>query len=113
MDVFYTFTFYKLFWINWTKELHIYNYYFVIIKGKEDENERESTENAVLSLTKTFSQHIQSRETLNQSRRRASETTVNTVNKINIPSLTDKETKKTLKGERFILSVDRADFGSM
>ncbi|KAB5540195.1 hypothetical protein PHYPO_G00099100 [Pangasianodon hypophthalmus] len=68
------------------------------VKGKEDENERESTENAVLSLTKKFSQHIQNKETFNQSRRRASETTINTVNKMNIPSLTDEETKKTLKG---------------
>ncbi|KAF4071238.1 hypothetical protein AMELA_G00283880 [Ameiurus melas] len=69
------------------------------VKGKEDENERESTENAVSSLTKTFSQRIECSETLNQSRRRASTMTINTVNKINIPSLTDKETKKTLKGK--------------
>ncbi|XP_060772157.1 pleckstrin homology domain-containing family G member 3-like isoform X3 [Neoarius graeffei] len=67
------------------------------IKGIEDENEKESTENAVLSLRKKFSQNIQSRETFNQPRRWASETTINTVNQI--PSLTDEETKTTIKGK--------------
>lgn len=76
------------------------NYYFVAIKGIEDENEKESTENAVLSLRKKFSQNIQSRETFNQPRRWASETTINTVNQI--PSLTDEETKTTIKGESLI-----------
>lgn len=99
------------------KRIQIYNYNFVVIKGIEDENEKESTENAVLCLRKKFSQDIQSRETFNQPRRRASETTINTVNQLNIPSLTEKETKTTLKGEslieniivQLIISVDRTD----
>ncbi|XP_058235074.1 pleckstrin homology domain-containing family G member 3 isoform X8 [Hemibagrus wyckioides] len=68
------------------------------VKGKEDEKEKESTENAVSSLTKKFSQQW-SGETSNQWRRRASETTINTVNKRNTPSNTDEETKKSLKGK--------------
>ncbi|KAK3506366.1 hypothetical protein QTP70_014858 [Hemibagrus guttatus] len=69
------------------------------VKGKEDEREKESTKNAVSSLTKKFSQQLQSGETSNQCMRRASETTMNTMNKIHIPSNTDEETKKCLKGK--------------
>ncbi|XP_060721074.1 pleckstrin homology domain-containing family G member 3 [Tachysurus vachellii] len=69
------------------------------VKGKEDEKENQTRDVHVLSLTEKFNQHLQSRETINQSMKQTSETTIYKDHQINIPSKTDEETKKSLKGK--------------
>ncbi|XP_046691938.1 pleckstrin homology domain-containing family G member 3 isoform X5 [Silurus meridionalis] len=69
------------------------------VKGKEEGNEKESKENAVLSLKKLFSHHIQSEEASPQSWRRSSDTSTSTVNKTHIPLLADEQNKSTCTGK--------------
>ncbi|KAI5606641.1 pleckstrin-likey domain-containing family G member 3 isoform X5, partial [Silurus asotus] len=70
------------------------------VKGKKEGNEKESKENAVLSLKKKkFSHHIQREEASPQSWRRSSDTSTNTVNKTHIPLLADEENKSTCTGK--------------
>ncbi|XP_047657720.1 pleckstrin homology domain-containing family G member 3 isoform X4 [Tachysurus fulvidraco] len=69
------------------------------VKGKEDEKDKQTRDVRVFSLTEKFNQHSQSRAMINQTRKQTSETTIYKDHPINIPSKTDEETKKSLKGK--------------